>query len=332
MSAINRSSKCVFVGNIPYDATEQQLIDIFQQVGPVVSFRLVFDRETQKPRGYGFCEFRDSETALSAIRNLNGHELGGRSLRVDFAENEKSSINTPGGMGTQPQVQTRIGIQPTSSPQNYDTLNAGGMNYTGTLQQPVSGNPVMDVVSFMNKEQTYEFVLQMKSLTQQNREQARQLLLQYPQLAYFLLQAQVILGMVKPNIAQQLLVQPQASPNIPTPIQPQIQTAQQIQSQPLQQPLQTQTANKFSPPLDPSLGGPQNMMMSNPLNGGVGIPQPSNINMGMTPMMNTIQQQPMLNMVLQQVYSLTKEQLEQLPPQYRDQVLMIQQQMRAQNR
>jgi len=39
MSVGNRSSKCVFVGNIPYDATEQQLIDIFQQVGPVVSFR-----------------------------------------------------------------------------------------------------------------------------------------------------------------------------------------------------------------------------------------------------------------------------------------------------
>jgi cleavage stimulation factor subunit 2 len=73
------------VGNIPYDATEEQLVEVFQEVGPVVSFRyspsinsydflitifrLVFDRDTGKPKGYGFCEYRDAETALSAMRN-----------------------------------------------------------------------------------------------------------------------------------------------------------------------------------------------------------------------------------------------------------------------
>ncbi|EFJ10810.1 hypothetical protein SELMODRAFT_8465, partial [Selaginella moellendorffii] len=79
----------VAVGNIPYDATEEQLIQICEEVGPVVSFRLVTDRETGKPKGYGFCEFRDEETALSARRNLSGYDLNGRQLRVDFAENEK---------------------------------------------------------------------------------------------------------------------------------------------------------------------------------------------------------------------------------------------------
>ena len=43
------------VGNIPYDATEEKLKDIFSEVGPVVSFKLVYDRETGKPKGYGFC-------------------------------------------------------------------------------------------------------------------------------------------------------------------------------------------------------------------------------------------------------------------------------------
>jgi RNA recognition motif-containing protein len=51
--------------------------------------RLVLDRETGKPKGYGFCKFRDEETALSARRNLQGYEIKGRQLRVDFAENEK---------------------------------------------------------------------------------------------------------------------------------------------------------------------------------------------------------------------------------------------------
>lgn len=45
------------VGNIPYDMTEEELIQIFSQVGTVVGMRLVFDRETGKPKGYGFCEF-----------------------------------------------------------------------------------------------------------------------------------------------------------------------------------------------------------------------------------------------------------------------------------
>lgn len=50
-------SKVVFVGNIPYDISEEQLKDIFRQIGPIHRFRLVFDKETNKPKGYGFCEY-----------------------------------------------------------------------------------------------------------------------------------------------------------------------------------------------------------------------------------------------------------------------------------
>ncbi len=64
--------------------------------------RLVFDRETGKPKGYGFCEFRDEETALSLRRNLQGYEVSGRQLRVYFAENEK------GGNGERNQDQVLL--------------------------------------------------------------------------------------------------------------------------------------------------------------------------------------------------------------------------------
>lgn len=56
--------------------------------------RLVIDRETGKPKGYGFCEYKDEETALSARRNLQGYEINGRQLRVDFAENDKGADRT----------------------------------------------------------------------------------------------------------------------------------------------------------------------------------------------------------------------------------------------
>lgn len=50
-SVIDKSVRSVFVGNIPYEATEEKLKEIFAEVGPVVSFKLVFDRETGKPKG-----------------------------------------------------------------------------------------------------------------------------------------------------------------------------------------------------------------------------------------------------------------------------------------
>lgn len=62
-------------------------------------YRLVFDRETGKPKGYGFCEYKDQETALSAMRNLNGYELNGRALRVDSAASEKNREEMKGEKG-----------------------------------------------------------------------------------------------------------------------------------------------------------------------------------------------------------------------------------------
>lgn len=84
--AINKPMRVVFIGNIPYDTTEEQLLALFSTVGPVQSLRLVFDRDTGKPKGYGFCEYQDTETARSCVRNLSNHKLNGRNLRLDFAD------------------------------------------------------------------------------------------------------------------------------------------------------------------------------------------------------------------------------------------------------
>ncbi|SPO37531.1 related to Cleavage stimulation factor [Pseudozyma flocculosa] len=86
MTNAQRGSRVVFVGNIPYDMSEEQLVEVFSEVGKVVGFRLVNDRDTGKFKGYGFCEFEDPETAASAVRNLNEVDVGGRPLRIDFAD------------------------------------------------------------------------------------------------------------------------------------------------------------------------------------------------------------------------------------------------------
>jgi RNA-binding proteins (RRM domain) len=89
------NNRSVFVGNIPYTTTGAELRALFSEVGPVVDFHLVLDPATGKSKGYGFCEYSDAATAMSAMRNLNGREFQGRSLRVDFAEDGPPQAPAP---------------------------------------------------------------------------------------------------------------------------------------------------------------------------------------------------------------------------------------------
>ena len=70
--------------------------------GLFFTFRLIYDPGTGKPRGFGFCEYEDSETAMSAVRNLAGRELNGRPLRIDSASNAPS-VGGSFGMGINPE-------------------------------------------------------------------------------------------------------------------------------------------------------------------------------------------------------------------------------------
>ena len=77
-------AKKIYVGNLPFSATEQEIQELFEQYGQVNSVKLISDRFTGKPRGFGFVEMED-EDAGSAIEALNGKDYGGRTLRVDEA-------------------------------------------------------------------------------------------------------------------------------------------------------------------------------------------------------------------------------------------------------
>ena len=97
----------VFVGNISFDTTEEMVRDVFAEIGPVVAVRLVNSKDSGKPKGYGFVEFADMATAESAVRNLNGRDLAGRALRVDFAEHPDGSrvvVGTRRGAGASGRV------------------------------------------------------------------------------------------------------------------------------------------------------------------------------------------------------------------------------------
>ena len=74
----------IYVGNLPFSATEDEVRDLFAQHGDVVSCALPTDRETGRPRGFGFIEM-SNEDAAKAIQALDGQPLGGRELNVNEA-------------------------------------------------------------------------------------------------------------------------------------------------------------------------------------------------------------------------------------------------------
>ena len=89
----------IYVGNLPFSATESEVRELFAQHGAVESVSLISDRETGRPRGFGFVEMARAD-ATRAIQNLNGRELGGRPLRVNEAQ--ERSGGGGGGRGGAP--------------------------------------------------------------------------------------------------------------------------------------------------------------------------------------------------------------------------------------
>ena len=89
--------KKIYVGNLPWSATDDDVSQLFGQHGEVNSVALITDRETGRPRGFGFVEMEDS-AAQAAISALDGHEMDGRNLRVNEAQ-DRPRRNGGGGGG-----------------------------------------------------------------------------------------------------------------------------------------------------------------------------------------------------------------------------------------
>ncbi len=87
--------KKLYVGNLPYDYTEDQLREIFAPCGSLTSARVIIDRDTGRSKGFGFVEFASDDEAQSAIQKMNGTTAGTRKLVV----NEARPMDKGGGSG-----------------------------------------------------------------------------------------------------------------------------------------------------------------------------------------------------------------------------------------
>ncbi|KAG6016656.1 hypothetical protein E4U41_004405 [Claviceps citrina] len=214
-------SRVVFVGNIPYahsssspletpGLSEEQITEIFGRAGKVERFRLVYDSETGRPKGFGFADYPDTDSASSAVRNLNDFEIMGRKLRVDFSNEQKSgdddcqltSIPTNGTAAT------TYSAQPSSLP----PLPAGkemppGLTCTDAISRTLNTLPPSQLLDILS---------QMKTLAATEPHRATELLQQAPQLSYAVFQALLLMGLISPE-AIQSVVEPSALPLVPQP-------------------------------------------------------------------------------------------------------------------
>jgi cold-inducible RNA-binding protein len=91
--------KKLFVGNLPFSANDQTLMDTFSQAGTVESAKVIQDRETGRSKGFGFVEMASDAEAASAISQFNGAQLDGRALTVNEAKPMEPRSGGGGGGG-----------------------------------------------------------------------------------------------------------------------------------------------------------------------------------------------------------------------------------------
>ncbi|KAI2633725.1 hypothetical protein GGS26DRAFT_590479 [Hypomontagnella submonticulosa] len=206
-------SRVVFVGNIPYGLSEEAISDIFSTAGKVLNFRLVYDRDTGRPKGFGFAEYPDADSAASAVRNLNDHEIMGRKLRVDYSTEGRvdgDDTNSSSAVISQPaNGATHVVSQPAPSG-SLPPLPPGkelppGVSATDAISRTLNTLPPSQLLDILS---------QMKSLATADPARATELLQQAPQLSYAIFQALLLMGLVSPEAIHSVIDTSAAPPPV----------------------------------------------------------------------------------------------------------------------
>jgi cleavage stimulation factor subunit 2 len=323
--------KSIFIGNIPFsmlkacaqaililtalaDMTEEEIVHLLSTAGTVTKFRLMTNPDTGKPKGFGFADFSDADSAASAVRNLNDHEIHGRKIRVDWPHNNEkdsvpqdySQINNPnpnempmgqqaGGPPTLPPLPPGVDLPP-----NFKCADAIS-NTLKTLPPP----QLLDILS------------QMKTLTMSDPETAKRLMKEAPQLAYAIFQALVLMNLVDPNVLATVVEQNMQAANNPQ------MSMQQQQQQPPPMP-QPQPPQQYGYPPPPQM---QNRTVPTPQQ----YPPPPMPQQAQMPP----QQQgppgmsPEQRQMLEQVMQLDQRTIDSLPLNERMQIMQLREQWRG---
>lgn len=298
----------IFVGNLAFNTTEEQLYQAFQEIGKVINVRLVNDMETGKPRGFAFVEFEDPQAALSAIRNMNDYELNGRRLRVNFSNSSHlETLAEKLGMDLSQQQGQRSQSQQQQQPQQQPATSSGT-------------SAVADALKSMSKAEMYDVVEKLKEIADRDPDEARRIIAGHPQLPEALLFLMSKLDMVKRPIANEVV--PGVLPT-PAAVMPPIRPADPRAAMRVD-PRQASAA--AAPPVVARVDPRQRVDPRARAAAAVPPPPPPPPQYGVPPPPppGAANLDPML---VQQVMSLTPAQIQQLPPDKQQSILQLRQQI-----
>jgi cleavage stimulation factor subunit 2 len=287
----------------PVGVSEDFIKDKLGEVGQVLHFRLVYDKETGKPKGFGFAEYSDADQAASAVRNLNDTELQGRKLRVDYSndpakdDNNNSTMNRPNYSAPAPAQHTQLnGQDQGQASSGLPPLPEGvGLGAHLTAQDAISAT-----VATIPPTQLLDAMQQMQDLARADPERATQLLLQGPQLTYAILQVLVLMKLIDTTTLQTVIAQTAAVAQPPPPPR-QIPAPQQ------------QTYSPY--PQQPPYGA---------------VPTPPVQQQYQPPQPPAAAPQPDREALLQQVLQMPQSQIDSLAPADRAQIMALRQSLLAQ--
>lgn len=293
--------------------TEELIIETLGRVGKVNNFRLVYDKETGRPKGFGFAEFEDADAAASAVRNLNDYDLMGRKLRVDWSNDNGSGDNAPSTQN--PPLHTMMNGQAPEQAQAQQASTLGplppGVALPPNLTCP---DAISRTLSTLPPEQLLDILSQMKGLVMTDPAKATELLRQAPQLAYAIFQSLLLLQLVDPQILGSIVESQPAAPapvaQIP-PVQPQAPPGRPPMNYPIYPPPAAPTPQPQAPVPQPYAQPPtpQQYAQAPPA-------QPAAVAMDQ-------------QALYAQVMALTPQQIDQLTPEYRAQIMQIRQMLMA---
>lgn len=287
----------------------------------MVNFRLVYDKETGRPKGFGFLEYTDVDAAAAAVRNLNEFELNGRTLRVDYS-NDNDKGNRGGGdfdgAGRAPppaHFNMNMTGQTNGAPADGLPPLPSGVQLPPGLSAP---DAISQTLAQIDSAQLLDILSQMKTLTQQEPARATALLQQAPQLGYAIFQALLLMRLVSTDVLTSLI---QQSAQAPPP------TAAPVQPPPM--PMPYGQAPPGFPPQPPQFGAPP---PGYPPAGYAPTPpqqqafQPPPPQAAAPPPATAGQDQ---NQMMATIMALTREQVMQLDASSRDQIFALRSQMGA---
>ncbi|QPG75464.1 hypothetical protein FOA43_002819 [Brettanomyces nanus] len=207
-----RPSKIIYITGIPYDKTEEQVLDIASSVGPVVSSKLLFDKDTGKSKGTCLVEYQDIETASSAVRNLNNYSIssdngkGGRYLKCSFGSQDSilrllqgDAWSGGGGYRSSPEQASKYELEreipPLPAGMNVGDSSMDGLNAT-----------IYQALTRMDRSRLQNLVRDAQLMSQGNSKLMQLLLNRNPQLVYALVQSALLLNITSPDRIKDLLV------------------------------------------------------------------------------------------------------------------------------